>query len=106
MTTLQPTMLHRNLSMLSYAQGFTLWHYRANSGVPPLDRATLAATCAPDFWNPTGSMFHPGDIIHISASNGSAIAVVTRVDGREVETNLMMATQYDAGGVAPAAAHG
>lgn len=55
----------RNLSVLCYAQGFTLWHYKGTT-VP------LAAALAPSFFSPAAEMLEPGDILMISAADGAA----------------------------------
>ena len=53
----------RNLSVLAYAQGFTLWHYRAPTA--PLARATAAG-----FFSPAADMLAAGDMMLVSASDG------------------------------------
>lgn len=60
-----PAFAIRNLSTLSYAQGFTLWHYKGHA-VP------LATTLAPGFFSPAAEMFAEGDMILISARDGGA----------------------------------
>lgn len=62
----------RNLSVLSYAQGFTSWHYR--------QRAALADTLAPGFFNSAADMFEKGDMVMISAIDGGAHVFVSAVD--------------------------
>ena len=62
----------RNLSVLSYAQGFTCWHYRR--------RGPLAETLEPGFFNPASDMMEQGDMIMISAADGGAHAFVSSVD--------------------------
>lgn len=55
-------MFHvRNLSVLSYAQGFTLWHYRAEA-------TPLAEILAPGFLDEAAEMFAPGDILLLSGT--------------------------------------
>ena len=63
----------RNLSVLSYAQGFTSWHYKAAS-------APLADTLAPGFFSPAADMFQEGDMVMISARDGGAHVFVSAVD--------------------------
>ena len=60
----------RNLSVLSYAQGFTLWHYRAPTG-------TLAQATAPGFFNGAADMIAAGDMILVSAVGAGTILFVT-----------------------------
>jgi hypothetical protein len=59
----------RNLSVLAYAQGFTLWHYKAPA-------QTLHAVTAPGYFNHASDMLAAGDILLISASDGGASKVV------------------------------
>lgn len=59
----------RSLSVLAYANGFTLWHYKA--GVDGLDAVT-----APGFFEDERSMFAPGDIMMVSASEGARVLCV------------------------------
>lgn len=57
----------RNLSVLAYANGFTLWHYKAAEG------GTLDAACRDGFFDPASDMLAGGDIIMISAPQGARI---------------------------------
>ena len=59
----------RNLSVLAYAQGFTLWHYRAPTA--PLARATAAG-----FFSPAADMLAAGDMMLVSASDGGRLLFV------------------------------
>lgn len=61
----------RNLSVLAYAQGFTLWHYKA--GAAPL--ATLDVT---GFFDDAADMFAPGDMVMLSGSGGGQMRVVAQ----------------------------
>lgn len=63
----------RNLSVLSYAQGFTLWHYKA--------RAPLAAMMAPGFMTPATNTFNVGDMILATGTDGGAVVVVAACAG-------------------------
>ena len=63
-----PDFAIRNLSVLSYAQGFTAWHYKA--------RMPLADALAPGFLRPAASMLEPGDTVMISAQDGGALIFV------------------------------
>ena len=60
----------RNLSVLAYAQGFTLWHYRA----PALP---LAGIDTQGFFNHAGDMLAPGYMLLVSAADGGRILFVT-----------------------------
>jgi hypothetical protein len=59
----------RNLSVLAYANGFTLWHYKAGG-----DR--LAAVVARDFFADAADMLTQGDLMMISAADGGRIVTV------------------------------
>ena len=61
----------RNLSVLAYAQGFTLWHYRAS---------TVAGTRRPDFFGAARDMLSVGDMILVSAAGAGAVLVVASID--------------------------
>jgi hypothetical protein len=58
----------RGLSVLAYAQGFTLWHYK-HAG--PLDQVRTLG-----FFDPANDQIQPGDHIHISAADGGTILFV------------------------------
>ena len=49
-----------NLSALSYANGFTLWHYKTDD-----ERAKV---CAPGYFNPAATMLRVGDLMIINAT--------------------------------------
>jgi hypothetical protein len=59
----------RNLSVLAYANGFTLWHYKAVGE----DQKTLAA---PGFFNGAADMLTAGDIVMVSAPYGGRLLTV------------------------------
>lgn len=74
----------RNLSVLAYAQGFTLWHYRAN--VPTLGAtltppATLAEIGEPGFFDPAADMLAQGDMLLVSTAEAGRILFVTGTEG-------------------------
>lgn len=54
----------RNLSVLAYANGFTLWHYQA--GADPLDLVSADA-----YFAAAADMLAPGDIMMVSAGDGA-----------------------------------
>lgn len=74
----------RNLSVLAYAQGFTLWHYRghvptlAAGVVPPV---TLEEVRTPGFFDPAADMLAPGDMVMVSAQNAGAVLLVAATAG-------------------------
>ena len=59
----------RNLSVLAYANGFTLWHYKAGS-----DR--LQSVVARDFFADAADMLTQGDLLMISAADGARVVTV------------------------------
>jgi hypothetical protein len=63
----------RNLSVLAYAHGFTLWHYKTDQ---PLDSVASA-----HFFDPASEMFASGDMMLISAPDGGRMLCLTRSDG-------------------------
>ena len=70
-----PRFAIRNLSVLAYAQGFTLWHYRPMGGVQ------LSVVAAPGFFNDAADMFASGDMMLVSGTCGAAVLFVTSTDG-------------------------
>jgi hypothetical protein len=62
----------RNLAVLAYAQGFTLWHYKAPHA--------LAPTMVPGYFTPFADNIGTGDMIMISATDGGKIVIVEIVD--------------------------
>ena len=65
----------RNLSVLAYANGFTLWHYR--SAADALEWITGS-----DYFEDAGDMLSGGDIMMVSASDGLRIvAIAAAADG-------------------------
>jgi hypothetical protein len=64
----------RNLSVLAYANGFTLWHYRANN-------EQLADIGTSDFFADAGDMLASGDIMMVSAADGARIFCVAGTGG-------------------------
>ena len=64
---------NKNLSVIAYANDFTLWHYK--------ESATLATITASGYFSSLKNLMNTGDMILINGSNGSAIKVVTVTDG-------------------------
>lgn len=59
----------RDLSVLAYAQGFTLWHYKANP-------ETLPRAAERGFFDAAAEMLACGDIVMVSSSRGGRLMVV------------------------------
>lgn len=64
----------RNLSVLAYANGFTLWHYKAGA-------ATLDMVGRRDFFAGAADMMANGDMLMISAADGARLLAVASTSG-------------------------
>ena len=62
----------RNLSVLGYAQGFTLWYYHDRE-------APLGALLAPGYFDDACGMLAPYDVLHVTTGDASATLVVSRI---------------------------
>ena len=69
----------RNLSVLAYANGFTLWHYKA--GRDPLERVATQ-----DFFADAADMLAEGDLMMVSAADGGRILCIAPGVAGEVAT--------------------
>jgi len=69
----------RNLSVLAYANGFTLWHYKAGR-----DRLHLVGKL--DFFADAADMLAEGDMMMVTASDGGRIISIASGTGGEVAT--------------------
>lgn len=56
----------RNLSVLAYANGFTLWHYKAGAD-------DQVSTTDAGFFAAAGDMLNAGDMVMISAAQGGRL---------------------------------
>lgn len=75
--TYKPT----NLSVMAYANGFTLWHYVTND-----DRAEVASE---GYFDRAVDMLRAGDMIFMNIGNiGAAVLVKSNAGGRVVIGNL------------------
>jgi hypothetical protein len=66
----------RNLSVLAYANGFTLWHYK--SGADKLTQAIAAG-----YFADAADLLAPGDMVMLSAAEGGKIATIAG-QGRQI----------------------
>ncbi len=64
----------RNLSVLAYANGFTLWHYKGA-------KTPLVDVAAPGFFDAAADMMASGDMVMVSAADGARILAVRAGDG-------------------------
>lgn len=62
----------RNLSVLNYTNGFTMWHYR--SGKDTFDQVT-----EDNYFEDVNDMLSAGDLIMINAADGHGQVVVTEI---------------------------
>lgn len=69
----------RNLSVLAYANGFTLWHYK--SGKDKLDAVSNG-----NYLADASDMLTAGDLIMTTAVDGARILCVTLADVETVVT--------------------
>jgi len=65
----------RNLSVLAYANGFTLWHYKAGE-------VALAAVSTPGFFAAAEDMLATGDMMMVSAMDGAGMLCVAPSAGK------------------------
>ena len=65
----------RNLSVLAYANGFTLWHYKAGA-------AKLGIVSAPGFFAAAEDMMATGDMMMVSAEDGAGMLCVAPSAGQ------------------------
>lgn len=75
------TFAVRNLSVLAYAQGFTLWHYKLSSGTPD-------GVARPGFFDGAADMMASGDMVMVSGPGGARIMVVANTRGSVVTAPL------------------
>ena len=64
----------RNLSVLAYANGFTLWHYKAEA---------LAPARQAGFFADAADLIAAGDMVMLTGAEGGTIATVTG-SGRQI----------------------
>lgn len=65
----------RELSVLAYANGFTLWHYKAGDG-------GAAAAAQPGFFDTASDLLANGDMVLVSSTaGGRVLCIVTGAAG-------------------------
>lgn len=72
----------RNLSVLAYANGFTLWHYKAG-------RDQLEQIETRDFFADAADMLAEGDMMMVSAPDGGRVLCVAQGMAGEVATSRL-----------------
>jgi hypothetical protein len=75
-----------NLSVLSYANGFTLWHYRTTDNTTDVDTS--------GYFNAAAKMIRPGDFIFINAGLGGTpshgiMVILSNADGVVNASNVL-----------------
>ena len=65
----------RNLSVLAYANGFTLWHYKT-------DGDALPSVQSPGYFDDAIDMLASGDMLLVSAPEGGKVVCVAATKGR------------------------
>ena len=71
----------RNISVLAYAQGFTLWHHKAGAD-------TLTEVSHLGYFDDARDLLAAGDMIMISAQDGGRVVVVSGTRGCVVTAPL------------------
>jgi outer membrane protein assembly factor BamB len=69
----------RDLSVLAYANGFTLWHYKAGT-------EALADVSGDDYFADAADMMAGGDMIMVSATESCRMLCVALADGGTVRS--------------------
>jgi len=73
--------LVRELSVLAYANGFTLWHYKAGAG-------GLAATADTGFFDDAADLLANGDMVLVSSPAGGRVLCIAATGGSLVAAPL------------------
>lgn len=64
---------NKNLSVIAYANGFTLWHYAAAE--------TMTEITASGYFNDVKTLMNAGDIVIINASDNTSIKKIAVASG-------------------------
>lgn len=67
---------NRNMSVIAYANGFTLWHYKCDE--------PLSEIMKPDFFAPIWTLYALGDIIIINADDSTCMRKIAVLDNGKV----------------------
>ncbi|MFQ6778154.1 MAG: hypothetical protein ACLRFI_02560 [Alphaproteobacteria bacterium] len=76
---------NKNLSVIAYANGFTLWHYAASE--------TVSAISTSGYFNSVVTLMNTGDLIIINGSDSTIIASVTVSSGVVSISDIVPATE-------------
>jgi hypothetical protein len=69
---------NRNMSVIAYANGFTLWHYSSSDN-------TLAEIETDGYFNPINKLCAVGDIIVINATDTTGMRRIASIDDGQVK---------------------
>ena len=72
---------NKNLSVIAFANGFTLWHYVANE---PLSEITEK-----NYFSPVHTLMNNGDIVIINADKGTALRKVSMPGNGDVSLEAL-----------------
>ena len=56
---------NKNVSVIAYANGFTLWHYKSNDAIETI--------CNPGYFERIKTLANTGDIVIVNGKNGTCI---------------------------------
>lgn len=73
--------MNRNLSVIAYANGFTLWHYTTED--------TIAEVEDPSYFTRVWTLMNAGDIIIINCADGAIFRQITSIHNELVELGKM-----------------
>lgn len=68
---------HKNMSVIAYANAFTLWHYRSDD--------TIETIKDPKYFTPMYTLINVGDIIILNCANVDGMRRIVSVDKDAVE---------------------
>ncbi len=75
---------NKNLSVIAYANGFTLWHYAAAE--------TLATISGTGYFNDVKTLMNVGDIVIINGSDNTTIKKVNITEAGNVTLGALQAS--------------
>lgn len=78
---------NREMSVIAYANGFTMWHYGEKED-------TVKGIAMVNFFGSVWTLMAVGDIILLNASDGAAQLVVTKIEKDKVWTKIMSQVEY------------
>lgn len=73
---------NKNMSVIAYANGFTLWHYATGND-------TIADITASNYFAPAASMINNGDIVIVSGADGAGTIRTMRFEGGNLTANVL-----------------